>query len=131
MANLFDAADAWLDATLKEHASESVAYSREPHDSVEVQAVRGNMPMRVAGDFGPRIDFTMQDWLILAADLTFGGETEEEPRRGDLIVAVRRGMQQTYQVMSPGGDEPEWRWSGAGGTTRRIHTKLIAEEPYA
>ena len=121
---------AWLDAQLRAHASESVTYSRDPYDDLEILATRGSKPMRTLTDLGPRIDFTMQDWFLAASELVIDGEPVT-PRKGDRIYAVSRGMQQTYEVLSPGGDEPVWRWSDASEVTRRVHTKLIGEEAYA
>ena len=130
MADVLADGMAWLDAQLRAHASESVTYSRDPYGQVDLDATRGSKPMRTLTDFGPRVDFTMQDWLVTASDLVIGGEPVT-PRRGDKIYAVSRGMQQTYEVLSPGGDEPVWRWSDASEVTRRVHSKLITEEPYA
>lgn len=130
MADVLADGMAWLDAQLRAHASESVTYSRDPYGDLEILATRGSKPMRTMADFGPRIDFTVQDWFIAASELVIDGEPAT-PRKGDRIYAISRGMLQTYEVLSPGGDEPAWRWSDASEVTLRVHTKLKAEEAYA
>ena len=126
MSDMLADGEAWLSGQLKAYASESVVYSRDPYDGVELSATRGDKPMRTMSDFGPRVDYTMQDWLIPAADLILGGEAAT-PRKGDTITATSRGLTQIYEVLSPSPGEPVWRWSGAGEVTLRVHAKLRSE----
>lgn len=126
MANLLQTGMAWLSGQLKANASQSVLYVRA-YDQFQVLAVKGNKPMRVEGDFGPRIEWTGQDWIVPAADLRIAGELEE-PARHDRIYETSGGVTREYEVLPPSDGEPPWRWSDPYRTLLRIHTKLVAEE---
>lgn len=128
MADILQAGMAWLSGQLRSHAGQAVTYARA-YDEVEITATPGSKPMRVLDEFGVRVDWTGQDWLIAAADLVLDGDAVE-PRRGDEVTHVSGGFTLVYEVLSPGGDEPCWRWSDPHHTTYRVHTKLVDREPY-
>ena len=68
---------------------------------------------------GARIEFGDRDYLITAADLTFG-----EPALGDRITeSIGSEGSRTFEVMTPNTGEPAWRYSDQGRTVWRIHTK--------
>lgn len=129
MADILRTGLAWLSGQLKSHAGQTVTYIRA-YDEVELTATLGSKPMRLADEFGARLDWTGQDFLIAADDLILDGDPQY-PARGDLIVHVVDDTQRTYEVLSPGGTEPPWRWSDPHHTTYRVHTKLIEQEPYS
>jgi hypothetical protein len=79
---------------------------------------------RIPREGGAAVAFGDRDYLVVAADLVFGGEVVE-PRRGDRIVEVIAGVDVTFEVVDPFG-EPAWRWSDPGRTVYRIHTKEVA-----
>lgn len=70
----------------------------------------------------------VRDFLIEASAYGFGaGAVEPEP--GDYVrETLADGSVEVFEVMSPGGREPAWRWSDRGRTTYRVHTKRVATE---
>lgn len=125
MGDFLSGGAAWLSAQLRSHAGKPVTYVRG-EDSISLLAVPGNKPMRTMSDFGARVDYTMQDWLIAASDLVIGG-VRQYPERKDIIDVVEGAWVRRYEVLSPGGDEPAWRWSDPNNVAMRVHTKLIEE----
>lgn len=117
----------WLAAKLKQHAGESLVYSRGVL-SATITAPMGKTLMRLDNSQtgGAIIEWTDADFLIAAADLVLGGSAVE-PERGDKIRWSKDGKTRLFEVLAPGG-EPCWRWSDEHQTVMRIHTKQVGTE---
>jgi hypothetical protein len=127
--NLLAAGAAFLAAQLIENAAIEVVYARGP-DTVTLRAATGKQLLRLDdGGGGVRVEWTDADFLFRGADLVLAGETIT-PERGDLVYVVQPyGDTLIYEVASYGG-EPPWRWSDAGRTIARVHTKIVEDEAY-
>lgn len=108
---------------LAEHASETVTYRRggSGGQTVSLAATRGTSEFtrQRAEDLvaQPRI----LDFLFNAEDLVLAA-SQTEPRAGDEIITSAG----TFELASPGGDEPAWRWSDPDKIRIRVHTREVA-----
>lgn len=112
----------WLNRTLQTAGGVSVVYVRGVQ-SLPLTAVVGRTAFAQVGGqnaAGAAVIWGDRDYLITAADLTLG-----EPRRGDRITETIDGVACVFECMAP-GNEPAWRWSDAGRTKYRIHTKQVS-----
>lgn len=126
MANKLRTGMDWLNRKLKQHAGESLVYSRGVH-SVTLTAPLGKTLLSLSdGRGGNRLEWTDADFLITAADLVLEGE-QVTPERGDKIRWVSGGDTLVFEVMANGG-EPPWRWSDEHRQVMRIHAKQIGVE---
>lgn len=107
----------WLQEQRHLHLSRPVAYWRGPR-SIAMQATVGQTDFELTDDSGifQRID--SRDFLIRTQDMAFG-----LPQAGDRIVDAGTD----YEVMSPGGGRPPWRYSDNRKLTMRVHTKAVGE----
>lgn len=116
----------WLAAKLKAYVSRPVVYRRGAENAT-VQAIIGRTLLKLDDGYGGvRMEWTDRDFLIVAEDLTLGGQ-KTLPQRGDQIRETQGGKTLVYEVLAPAG-EPEWRWSDPHRKLLRIHTKQIGEE---
>jgi hypothetical protein len=116
----------WLNRKLKQHAGETLVYSRGAH-SVEITAPPGKTLLSMNDDLGGvRVEWTDADFLIEAIDLVLNG-SQVEPERGDLIRWTTGGRTVVYEVTAP-QNEPPWRWSDGYRLTYRVHAKEIGVE---
>ena len=127
MADLLKDAATWLAGQRKAHASQSVTYSRGAA-SVSLSATIGRRIDQVDRESGFHTETEDRDYLIDTADLVLSGSVTL-PEPGDQIVEIDGDKQHTYEVMSPPGDEPHFRYSDNHRVTLRIHTKRIKTEP--
>ena len=74
-----------------------------------------------------RITGSIHKDIIGIADTAIGGQ-RIEPDEGDTIKHEIAGKVAIFEVMSPGGDEPAWRYSDGTRTTYRVHVKQIGSE---
>jgi hypothetical protein len=73
-----------------------------------------------------QVEVQVRDYLIAADQLA--ALTPAEPAEGDQVEDTDlQGVTRVYEVLSPGGDEPAWRWADPDHRHVRLHTKLIAE----
>jgi len=105
--------------------SETVTLSRGD-DSVEISASLGESHLALADEDGIDYHLRVRDFLVRAADYAPAG-TAVLPERGDRIARTdREDVTRTFEVLSPGGDEPHYRFSGPHRHTLRVHTKEVA-----
>jgi len=114
---------AWLRAQRKAHASRTVTY-RRGEDSVQLSATVGMTVLRLEDDYGIEQRLTRRDYLIEVADLVLAGQ-QVEPQAGDRIEEADGETTWVYEVMGPGGGEPDWRYSDPYRRVYRIHTKHV------
>jgi hypothetical protein len=115
---------AWLEDQRHRHLTTPVTYQRGSR-SVQLQATIGQTVFRIDGELGAVIHHVRRDYLIRAIDLVLPPEVGPTlPQRGDQIVD---GNGVVYEVMGPGGGEPDWRYSDPQRQTLRIHSKEIAQ----
>lgn len=97
-------------------------------ESAEAIAVPAETRFEMPTDFDFVGMLRVRDWLIAADAYGFGAGVVE-PAPGDLIrETLEDGGVEVFEVMSPGGREPAWRWSDRQRNTLRVHTKRIATE---
>lgn len=125
MANLLRDGMDWLTGKLIEHAGESITYSRG-RSSVSITATVGKTLLKLADEYGTRVEWADQDFLIRAADLVLDGEAVE-PQRGDTVRWARGGTTYVFEVLAP-GNEPAWRWADEHRTMYRVHAKEVERE---
>jgi hypothetical protein len=132
MTDLLEQGAAWLDGKRHSYLTRTVTYQRGEF-SVQVQATVGQTVFRIDDGYGGWVRVTQRDYLIRAADLVIDGQITL-PLRGDKIIETQGdnerdpGGRLIYEVMGPGGNEPDWRFSGPSRRTLRIHTKHVATE---
>ena len=115
-----DTAMAWLAGKRKSYMAQTVTYSRG-EDEVELLATLGSKVFRMPDEYGVDIRIETRDYLITAADLILDGSVVT-PNPCDRIT---ESGGEVYEVMSPGADEPHWRYSDAYRRTLRVHTKQV------
>lgn len=124
MANLLDDALDYLAEALQEHASVEVTYRRGP-DSLTIKVTPGSSLLKITDPNGSvRMVRTDADFIFAADQLDFG-DGVFEPRTGDLLDRTWSDeVTRRYEVCSPGGKEPSWRYSGQSRVLVRVHTKF-------
>ena len=116
----------WLEGQRREHMARTVTYRRGA-DSVDVLATVGETVFRLTEDYGAQVRVVRRDYLIAADDLVLSGQ-RVLPEAGDRIEESDGDQVFIYEVMGPGGGEPDWRYSDPYRRTLRIHTKHVATE---
>jgi len=131
MRAIMDRGVAWLALKQRRHIAIPVMYERPAGEGrkrarrVSVLAVLGRAEGTGEDSVAPvRVDAEGIDFLVAAADLTFG-RREVEPRADDRVYLVRGGRTLVYEVMPRVTGEPPWRWSDPQRTVRRISAKLV------
>jgi hypothetical protein len=116
---------AWLTDQLQANASVSVTY-RRGSSSVTFNATIGTSLLRIANPGGDvQIVRTERDFIFPAALLVLGNNAVE-PADGDTIDQLwPDGITRRYQILSPGGQEPPWRYSDPRRVQIRAHTKYL------
>lgn len=102
----------------------SITY-RRGSDTVALTATVGTELLRITESDGRvRTLRTERDYLITAADLVINSAVTT-PARGDLIDETIAGVTKRFTVLSPGGQEPAWRYSDRRRVRLRVHTKEV------
>lgn len=121
MANRLQRGVEHIQQRLGEDYSVSVTYSNGTHSATFNATPTSGVDLTIVDKSGAtRIVRAERDYLFDAADLVLNGVLTE-PARGHTITEGSR----TYELLSPGGDEPVWRYSDAGKTRIRAHTKEV------
>jgi len=124
MTDLLKTGLAWLRAQRKAHMSIPATYKRGDA-GVALSVTVGKSPHRVSQNYGNFTRVVMRDYLFNTADLILSGAATL-PEPGDRIEEVGDdGKTYVYEVMSPGGDLPEWEYSDGHRGTFRVHTKHV------
>jgi hypothetical protein len=126
MADLLEQSSDWLEDMRTAHATRQVTYERDGLQ-MEVAATVGETVFRINDAYGAEVRHVRRDFLVLADDLVLGG-AKTLPERGDRIREAVGGKVYVHEVMGPGGNEPDWRYSDPYRKTLRIHTKLVDTE---
>jgi hypothetical protein len=113
---MLDKGASWLNDQRDQWLSSPIEYICSDGAKIQCHATIGRTVFRATNEYGVTVRTEAWDFLISASEL------EHDPKRGDRI--IRDGFE--YEVLAP-NNEPVWRWSGTGRTTRRIHTKYIGE----
>ncbi|NBB84216.1 MAG: hypothetical protein GVY28_12530 [Alphaproteobacteria bacterium] len=109
-----------------EHATRQVVYRRGDRERT-VWATVGQTNFRLNDQAGGTIRYRSRDYLIATDDLAEAG-FGREPQRHDQVIESIDGVKRVHEVLGPGNDEPDWRWSGLDGKTLRIHTQYWKAE---
>lgn len=125
MATSFDSAVAGMAKAVRRSRGVPITYCRGG-DALALTAVPAEDRYLADDGHGLLQQQFVRDYLVLAADLDFGGGPTE-PRQGDQIKETIDGQVKVYEVVALGG-EPHWRYSDSGHTVVRIHTKLVGTE---
>lgn len=122
MADMLNAAAAWLASQAKAHVASAVVYYRGT-GSVAASATIGQTEFaQDDGQFGIRT-FHSKDFIFLATDLVISG-SQITPTAGDRITEVVGGKTLTHEVTSHAGN-PVYRYSDPYRTRIRVHTKQV------
>lgn len=113
-------ARAFLSAGLQTAAGVSVTYARQGETTLSLTAIPGRTVFSSTLDGAAKIEFGDRDYLVEAADLTYG-----EPALGDRITEVIDGTTTVFEIVTPNTGEPAWRWSDPSHTRWRIHCKKV------
>jgi len=108
-------------AAIRQVAGVAVEYDRDGQ-RIPLVAVVSDLRLEVVDDYGVTQRVPRREYLVAAADLPF------EPDRGDRIRETHGSNVLVYEVMGPGGSEPDWRFSDPSHSTIRIHTAHVATE---
>ena len=120
MKDFLDSAATFTAKMMRANLARTVTYRRGPL-SVEIPATVGRSEMDLLDESGAAIRVASRDYLVAAADLVLGGAAVE-PARGDRIEDARDG---TFEVLSPGTGEPDWRWM-LNRRMYRVHVKEVS-----
>lgn len=123
MSNLFASFKGWFAGELKKAAGVSIVYSRSGQSSLSISAAAGKSEFPSEQFDAVRVERSDRDYLIAAADLTYG-----EPLLNDRITEIIDGVSRTYEVRLPiesVSDKP-WRWADPQHSIYRIHCKRIS-----
>lgn len=102
MSMMYDGMESLTEA-LQEFDSESVEYRRGGNIISGLKATRRITEWEVEDFHGAKITGRTQDWIIKVSDLKISGSLTE-PKRGDLIKATLHGVQRTFTVQTPFGN---------------------------
>lgn len=128
-SNLLRKGMARLTATLKQHASEEIQYTRGD-EYVFCRATLGRKLLKLDdGVGGFQIVWTDMDFLIPTDDLVIDGE-RVTPESGHIVRVTIGGEVQRYEVAQYGG-EPCWTWAEPHQSMLRVHTKRVGVEAYS
>ena len=117
--SLFNQLSTWLPAQMKAAAGVSVTYSRPGQTSLTLTAWVGRVAFRSQAK-GVRIEFGDRDYLLKAADLTYG-----TPRVGDRITETIGGTSTIFEVQTPDNGEAAWPYSDPARSVYRLHCKRV------
>jgi len=124
MTDLLKAGLATLRQWRKAHMTVSATYNRSDA-SVALSATVGKSRHRISQSYGSFTNVVVRDYLFDTVDLILSGAATL-PEAGDRIEEVGDdGKTYVYEVMSPGGDVPEWEYSDGHRGTLRVHTKHV------
>jgi hypothetical protein len=115
--DLLDTGAQWQTAQNKQFRAQTVTYSREGVEDVEVTATVGRSKFRTQNDAGMFVSLEYRDYLIEASDIADFGL----PQPGDQIVHTLAGLTHTFAVSAPSG-EPVYAYADPGRRVYRIHT---------
>jgi hypothetical protein len=130
--DLLRQANAWLGGIRRASMETVITYRRggsagvpPTGGSAQVPATQGKTEAQLADNSGLLFGQQIIDWLIEVNDLVIPGISANPltPTSGDQIVDTDNSV---WEVMSPGADQPVWRWSGPGQLRYRIHTKQVS-----
>ena len=124
--NSFQSAIADSIDAIRDIAAVDVTYHRGD-DWLTLSAVPGESRFTLTDNRGRILKAQTRDYLIKATDLIIDGAIVE-PQRGDQIKEDRDRDIAVYEVMRPDAGNEVWRYSDAGRTTIRIHTRLTGTE---
>jgi len=111
---------ALIGAARKAQFATAIEYARG-EQTVALTATVGRSVFELVDRDGFPIRSETRDYLFLAAELVLGGQLTT-PQDGDVIREAGDGAVYVHEVMAP-GDEPNWRFSDAGRSLLRVHTK--------
>ena len=118
----------WLSGVVGRQEGANVVYRRraQPQNPITVLATQGNSTYE-SEEAGPVMrEFRTKDFLIDADLLDLdNGAGRFEPEEGDRIEITMNGATHIYEAMRPISTEPCFRYSNAGETRVRIHTKRV------
>ncbi|MEX1016020.1 MAG: hypothetical protein WDZ31_04670 [Phycisphaeraceae bacterium] len=126
MTDLLTQGAQWLNTQRRTHLSHTVMYERGAA-SAEVLATAGQTVFRFDNGYGATVRYVSRDFLITTADLVIDG-APVTPQRGDRIRETVSGITYIHEVMGPGNNEPDWKYSDRDRVTFRIHTKQVGQE---
>jgi hypothetical protein len=125
MASLFEKAEPWLPARMKQAGGKSVTYARAGSSDVTLTVWVGRTLFAIEGrgEGAARVEWGERDYLIAAADMADAGLGV--PQVGDRITEVLPVEGAVTFELMPDSREPPWRWSDADRTTYRLHVKQV------
>ena len=122
-SNLLRQGSEFLQTQRHTFMTDEVTY-RRGLQSVVVKATVGKSEFELADESGFTIKTSVQDFLLMAADLILGGSTVT-PKLGDQIEMTRNSISVIFEVLTlPNGEC--WRYSDPFGKTLRIHTRQVS-----
>jgi hypothetical protein len=125
MTNLLSTGSAWLASKLKSHASQDATYYFRGGATCSLSVTVGTSEFTRGRADDIVSEARVVDFLFEAADLLLNDE-QVEPRAGDIIKTTHNGSESRFEVVSPGGDEPAWRFSDPNRVRVRVHTREIS-----
>jgi hypothetical protein len=125
MADMLLAGLQWLQSQTQAYASVAVTYNAAA-GSVGLLATVGTSLLKIANPAGGvQIVRTERDYIFPADSLVINNVVVE-PAEGYTIDELwPDGITRRYQILSPGGQEPPWRYSDPRRIQIRAHTKFL------
>jgi len=120
MGNMIQKGIERLRQLMETHNSVTVTYYRDDVPYPGIIATIGRTVFSQQRDGGFSVIFGDRDYLISVDQFPL-----DVPMLGDYITEELNGATKRFELLEPQNNEPAWRWSDAGHTTFRIHTKLV------
>lgn len=120
MSDLLQTGSAFLGERLEDYASQTASLTRGSASNASVLVTLGESEFPRASQDGLTVEDRVQDLLVNVDQYTLSS-VEVEPEPGDVLTIAGVGR---FEVCSPGGTEPAWRYSDRHNTRYRIHTRL-------
>lgn len=116
--NMMSNGSAWLSEKLQAHTSQPAFYQRG-QQSVEIQVTVGESEFTRQRSDDINNEQRVVDFLFPASGIH---SVFHEPNAGDYIETEYLGEKRLFEILSPGGEEPAWRYSDPHRNMVRVHT---------
>lgn len=121
MADMLADGEAWLIGKLGSHAAKTVTLKRGSASvSITATKPREQRQITVSGET-IFLGYTVQDWIVAAADYTVDGVVVLPERYDKLLESV--GTETYWYELLPDQGLPAWEYMGGGRKMIRLHSK--------
>ncbi len=125
MGNLIADNMAWFNQQFADHGATVGVYHSEVAGDVEIPCTLGSTEAQRESRDGLTVEVLIADVTFPAARLLLD-QQRVEPVAGETLDLEIGGQVRTLEVVSPGGDEPAWRYADSHKERIRLHVREVA-----